>query len=57
MKSRRTVTLANRSYQPTKAELKEKIRIDVLGSTVEKKMENFAKAVLQPVKINYRDPE
>ncbi len=57
MKPPRTATLPSRDYQPNKAELQERIKIDVPGKTVEKKMENFAKAILQPVKLKYQDPK
>ncbi len=54
MRSSNTVTLPDRKYQPKKSELEEKIRIDVPGDTVEDQMNNFADAIMQPVKIQFR---
>ncbi len=53
MKKKRTITLTNRSYQPKKAELEEKIKVNVPGDTVEEQMNNFADAILRPVKIQF----
>ncbi len=53
MKPKRTVTLTDRSYQTTKSELREKIKVDVPGKTVEEKMENLATTIIQPVNIKY----
>jgi len=55
MKPKRTVTLLHPSYQPKKAELQERIKIDVPGKSVEKKMEVLADALMQPVDIQYQD--
>ena len=52
---RKTLTLKNPEYQPSKAELEEEIKIDVPGDTPEEKMKNLTKAVLQPAEIRYRD--
>ena len=54
MKSKRTITLTDRSYQPGKAELREKIKVDVPGRTADEKMENFARAILRPANIKYQ---
>ena len=53
MKPKRTVKLPDRSYQPKKAELEEKIKLDVPGDTVEEKMNNFADAILRPAKVQF----
>jgi len=47
---RREVALAHDSYQPSKAELEQKIRF--AGT-----LEEFAKLVLQPVKIRRSNPK
>ena len=52
---RKTLYLKPLDYQPSKAELEEEIRIDVPGDTPDEKMDNLAKAVLQPADIRYRD--
>ena len=54
--AKRRITLPHPSYQPSKAALEEDVRIDVPGDTLEEKMENLARAVLQPVEIVYVDP-
>ncbi len=54
MKPKRKVTLTHPSYQPKKAELQERIKIEVPGKTVEKKMKALADALMQPVDIQYR---
>ena len=46
---RRTVELAHSSYQPSRAELREDLR---LGSTWED-FERAAKALVRPVKVRY----
>ncbi|MCY4150585.1 MAG: hypothetical protein OXD44_01680 [Gammaproteobacteria bacterium] len=51
--SKRTVKVPDRSYQPKKAELEERIKVDVPGSTVEEKMNNFADAILRPAVVQY----
>ena len=55
MTNKKTVTLPHPSYQPKKAELQERIKIDVPGKSVEKKMEALADALMQPVDIQYQD--
>ncbi|MCY4228721.1 MAG: hypothetical protein OXF20_13735 [Gammaproteobacteria bacterium] len=55
MKPKRTVTLPHSSYQPKKAELQERIKIDVPGKSVEEKMTALADALMQPVNIQYQD--
>ena len=50
-----TIELRPSTYQPSKAELEEEFHIDVPGDTVEEKMENFAKALLRPVNIVYKE--
>ena len=52
---RKTLTLKNPEYQPSKAELEEEIKLDVPGDTVEEKMSSLAKAVTQDVDIRYQD--
>ena len=39
---RKTLTLKNPEYQPSKAELEEEIKIDIPGDTPEKKMKNLS---------------
>lgn len=51
---KRTITLPDRDYQPTQAELNEKIKLDLPGGTAMEKMENLARAVTRPVSIRYR---
>ncbi len=50
--SERIIELADRDCQPKQAELKETIRLDVPGSSIAEKMENFGRA-LRPAKIQY----
>ena len=49
------VKLKRSSYQPTKAELEEKIKLDIPGETPEQRAENLAKAILRPVAVEYED--
>ena len=46
----RTAEIIRTSYQPTKAELEEKIVLDVPGETVMERMGSLGKAVLRPIK-------
>ncbi len=55
MTNKKTVTLPHPGYQPKKAELQERIKIEVPGKTTNKKMEALADALMQPVDIQYRD--
>ena len=49
------VKLKRSSYQPSKAELEEEIKLDIPGETLEERVNHIAKAVLQPVKVEYED--
>ncbi len=53
--ARETVHISKPSYQPNKKELDEIIKLDVPGETVQEKMDNLAKAIVQPVDVTYKD--
>ncbi len=50
----KTVTLPHPSYQPTKAEMQKRIKLDVPGRTLDEKASNFAQALMRPAKIQYQ---
>ena len=50
-----TVILPNKAHQPSKTEMEERIKIDLPGETVRERMNNFARALMRPVKIEYRE--
>jgi len=54
MKPKRTITLPHPSYQPNKAEMQKRIRLDVPGKTLDEKASNFAQALMRPAKIQYQ---
>lgn len=54
MKTKRTITIPSPDYQPKKAEMRAKIKIDVHGKDLEEQMSNAAKALMRPVKIKYQ---
>jgi len=54
MKPKRKVTLPHPSYQPTKAEMQKRIKLDVPGRTLDEKASNFAQALMRPAKIQYQ---
>jgi len=54
MKPKRTITLPHSSYQPNKAEMQKRIRLDVPGKTLDEKASNFAQALMRPAKIQYQ---
>ncbi len=47
----KTVETVRSDYQPAKAELEEEFNMDVPGKTVNERMRNLARALLQPVKL------
>ena len=47
------VKLKPGSYQPSKAELEEPVRLDVPGDTWQERMDNLADAILKPAEIEY----
>jgi hypothetical protein len=49
----RTAEVVRSSYQPTKAELEEEVRLDIPGDTVEDRMKNLAKAMQGPVNFRF----
>lgn len=51
---KQTVALPNRNHQPSKAEMNEKMKVDVPGKNVQEKMDNFASAIMRPATIRYR---
>ncbi len=51
--AKQKVTLSNRSYQPSKAEMNERIGVTIPGTTIKAKMDNFARAIMRPAKIEY----
>ncbi|MCY3769873.1 MAG: hypothetical protein OXG56_11015 [Gammaproteobacteria bacterium] len=51
---KQTITLPDRAYQPTQAEMKEKIKIEVPGRSAKERMEHLARAITRPAKIRYR---
>lgn len=57
MKTKRTVTLPDPSYQPKKAELQEKVTLDAPGRNLEERMNNFAKALMRTARIRYENQE
>jgi len=57
MKPTRKVTLPHPSYQPTKAKMRQKFKVEVPGKTIEEQMDNFAKASMRPVQIKYENPK
>jgi len=57
MKPTRKVTLPHPSYQPTKAEKRQKFKVEVPGKTIEEQMDNFAKALMRPVEIEYSNTQ
>lgn len=48
-KAKKLVRVIPSSYQPTKAELEEPIKLIVKGRTIDEKMNNLAKAMFRPV--------
>ena len=50
---RAAVSLKPSDYQPSKAELKEKHKLEVPGDTIKEQMDTLADAVMQPAKIEY----
>ena len=48
-KPKKPVRVKPISYEPTKAELEEPIKLEVKGRTVNEKMDNLAKAMFRPV--------
>jgi hypothetical protein len=52
-KKPRTIELVKSTYQPTKAEKEEKIRLDVPGETTMDRMRNLAIAIRGPVNIRW----
>ncbi|MDE0245182.1 MAG: hypothetical protein OXM59_07560 [Gammaproteobacteria bacterium] len=54
--AKRRIRLPHPTYQPSKAELEEDIRLDVPGDTPEEKAVNLARAVMQPAEILYDKP-
>ncbi len=57
MKPTRKVTLPHPSYQPTKAKMRQKFKVEIPGKTIEEQMDNFAKASMRPVQIKYENPK
>ena len=53
-KKPRTVELVKSTYQPTKAEMDEKFKMDHPG-TVRERMAALAKGLLQPIKTRWID--
>ena len=51
---RQTVELVKSSYQPTKAEKEEKVKMDHPGTTLER-MEALTDGLLQPIKARWID--
>ena len=49
-----SVNLPPRDYQPSKAEMSEKIQVDIPGKTNLDKLDNFASAIMRPAKVQYR---
>ncbi len=47
----KTVEIVRSEYQPTKAELEEEFDLAIPGKTVDQRMRNFSRGLLQPVKI------
>ncbi len=47
----KTVEIVKSDYQPTKAKLEEEFQLDVPGETLDQRMRNLARGLLQPVKI------
>lgn len=54
--TKRTITLQDRNYQPTKAEKEEEFSVNVPGKTAAERMDNFGKMVTRPVNLRYRKP-
>lgn len=52
---RRTVELVRSSYQPTKAEREEEIRLDVPGNSDWDRFVSLTRAMVQPVEIEWVD--
>ena len=48
---KRIITLKPSTYQPSKAEVQDEIKLDVPGTDVHERAKNLARAVLQPVEI------
>ena len=54
-KRHKPLKLKSRSYQPSKAEVKEDIKLNVPGKDVHERAKNLARAALQPVEIEYSE--
>ena len=52
-KEPRTVELVDSSYQPSKAELAEDVRVDLPGDTALHKLRNLTRAMVEPVKVRW----
>ena len=50
----RNVNLPDPAYQPSKAELNENIQVDAPGRNIMEQMNNAARAITRPAKIQYR---
>ena len=51
--SKPIITLKPSTYQPSKVELEDEIKLDVPGRDVHERAKNLARSVLQPVTIRY----
>ena len=52
---RRKVVLPPEDYEPTQAEMEEEFAVDVPGDDIMEKMNNFASAIMRPVKIERKN--
>ena len=50
-----TIELVRSSYQPTKAEKEEGVRLDVPGETILERMERLGRALTSPVNVRWID--
>lgn len=55
MGEEKSIKLKPSDYQPSKAELEETHKPDVLGDTLKGKMDAMANAVMQPAKIEHEE--
>jgi len=54
VKPEQTIILPHPGYRPEKAEMQERIKPDVPGSTLDERANGFAQALMRPAKIQYQ---
>lgn len=54
-KSKKTIRIKPSTYQPSKAELEEKIKLTMKGRTIDEKMKNAAKAIFCGAEVRHEE--